>query len=102
MIRFWLTGTTAFAILLGAGMLSDARAADPAEAGRSGCAADARIDGSTADDARKKMNAAGYTQVTDLKKGCDNFWHGQAIKDGMPTGVLLAPDGRVQSEARGG
>ena len=66
------------------------------------CSAEAlaKIDGSTADDARRKMAAAGYTQITGLKKGCDNFWHGQAIKDGAPTGVVLAPDGRVQSEPR--
>lgn len=66
------------------------------------CEADtlAKIDGSTADDARRKMAAAGYTEITDLKKGCDNFWHGQAIKDGRLTGVVLAPDGEVRSEAR--
>lgn len=96
MTKFWLIGTVAFAIVLGGGIPSSAHAA---EVPPQGCAADAKIDGSTADDARKKMNAAGYTQVTELKKGCDNFWHGRAIKDGQPTGVLLSPDGRVQSEA---
>lgn len=66
------------------------------------CEADAlaKIDRSTADDARRKIAAAGYTRITGLKKGCDNFWHAQAVKDGAPTGVLLAPDGRVQAEAR--
>lgn len=98
MIKFWLTGTAAFAIVLGSGFLASVGAADAAEQPQLRCAADAKIDGSTADDARKKMNAAGYTQITDLKKGCDNFWHGRAIKDGAATGVLLAPDGRVQSE----
>lgn len=58
----------------------------------------AKIDGSTAADARKAMTAAGYTQIADLKKGCDNYWHARAAKNGRPTGVLLAPDGQVRPE----
>jgi hypothetical protein len=60
-----------------------------------GCEAGDRIDGSTADTARKKMETAGYRQVRDLKKGCDNSWHGTAVKDGAESRVLLTPQGQV-------
>ena len=98
MTKLWLTG--AFAIAFTSGILPLVGIAHADDMPAIGCGADAKIDNSTAADARKKMSAAGYTQITSLKKGCDNFWHGRAIKDGSPTGVLLAPDGRVQSEGR--
>lgn len=62
------------------------------------CSPNDRIDGSTADQARRKIEAAGYEQVRDLKKGCDNFWHGQATKDGAAVNVVLSPDGKVMTE----
>ncbi len=70
-------------------------AAGPAGAG---CAPGDRIDGSTADDAKRQMEAAGYEQIADLKKGCDNYWHGRALKDGAPVGVVLSPQGEVMTE----
>jgi len=62
------------------------------------CEAGDKIDGSNAAQARKKMNAAGYSHVRELNKGCDNAWHGVAMKDGVPTHVSLSPGGFVQSE----
>jgi hypothetical protein len=62
------------------------------------CSASDKIDGSTADSARRKMTAAGYRQVRDLKKGCDNYWHGKAVKDGGATNVVLSPRGDVMPE----
>lgn len=62
------------------------------------CSAGDRIDGTTADYAKGKLEAAGYAQVRDLTKGCDNFWHGRAIKDGVDVNVLLTPDGEVMQE----
>lgn len=62
------------------------------------CEAGDRIDGSTADDARKKMERAGFHQVRDLMKGCDNFWHGTAVKDGSETHVAVTPQGQVLRE----
>lgn len=64
----------------------------------SGCDAGDRIDASTAAATTKKMESAGFRQVRDLKKGCDNFWHGVALKDGSETHVLLTPQGQVTSE----
>ena len=67
-------------------------AAGPAWAG---CYANHKIDGSTASDARQKIEAAGYEQVRDLRKGCDNYWHGTARKDGAVVNVVLSPQGDV-------
>ena len=62
------------------------------------CAATDKIDGSTANDARKKMEGAGFTDVTQLYKGCDNVWHGQARANGNPVNVMVGPDGVVRQE----
>ena len=70
-------------------------AAGPAWAG---CAAGDKIDGTTADQARHKIVAAGYTEVTDLKKGCYNYWHALAMKDGASVGVVVSPTGEVMTE----
>ena len=70
-------------------------AAGPAWAG---CSSSDRIDGSTADQAKHKMEAAGYSNVTGLQKGCDNYWHAVAMKDGASVGVVLSPAGEVMTE----
>lgn len=63
-----------------------------------GCDPGDRIDGTTIDSAREKLNKAGFTQVTQLKKACDNFWHSRAMKDGKPVNVLLTPTGQAMIE----
>jgi hypothetical protein len=63
-----------------------------------GCHFGEKIDGTTADDAAKFAQAAGYTSVTGLKKSCDNNWHGQAMLNGAPVNVMITPDGRVVQE----
>ena len=63
-----------------------------------GCHFGEVIDGSTADDARRKIEAAGYTDVHGLKKSCDNNWHGPAMLNGAPVNVMIRPDGRVVQE----
>jgi len=80
----WKAGVFAFATLL--------MAAGPAAAA---CSPNDRIDGSTAADARRQIEAAGYEQVRDLRKGCDNYWHGSARKDGAAVNVVLSPQGDV-------
>lgn len=72
-----------------------ALAAGPAWAG---CSAGDRIDGSTADQAKHKIEAAGYSNVSGLQKGCDNYWHAVAMKDGASVGVVLSPKGEVMTE----
>lgn len=63
------------------------------------CDAGDRIDGTTAAQTKKKIEAAGYKQVRDLTKGCDNYWHAAVIgKDGMPGNVVVTPEGQVKPE----
>lgn len=62
------------------------------------CMAGDRVDGTTADQARRKMEAAGFRGVNDLRKGCDNMWHGVALQNGEQTRVVLTPDGQVMKE----
>jgi hypothetical protein len=63
-----------------------------------GCHFGESIDGTTADDAVRHAQAAGYTSVSGLKKSCDNNWHGQAMLNGAPVNVMITPDGRVVQE----
>lgn len=70
----------------------------PAETAQPGCHYGEVIDSTTADDAKRRIEAAGYTNITRLKKSCDNFWHGRATLNGMETNVLVTPDGRVRPE----
>jgi len=64
-----------------------------------GCEPGERVDASTADDARKKMMAAGYQNLHDFKKGCDSVWHAQGTKDGKTVNVVLLPTGHVMEES---
>lgn len=68
----------------------------PARIQLAACEAGDRVDGTTAAETRKKIEAAGYRQVRDLVKGCDNFWHASAVsKDGVQGNVLVTPTGEV-------
>jgi hypothetical protein len=62
------------------------------------CDPGTKIDKTTANDARAKITKAGYSKVRDLKKGCDNYWHGIATKDGQDTRVVVSPSGEVMTE----
>jgi hypothetical protein len=98
MTKYWLAGTAAVSILSGVMSLEVANTAYAADLPPILCGASDKIDGSIAADAQRRMNAAGYQQVSELKKGCDNFWHGVAVKEGVPTHVSLSPAGLVRSE----
>ncbi|HEV8391847.1 MAG TPA: hypothetical protein VGQ35_18490 [Dongiaceae bacterium] len=63
-----------------------------------GCHFGEKIDGTTADEARKYAQAAGYSSVSGLKKSCDNNWHGQATLNGTAVNVMITPQGRVVQE----
>jgi hypothetical protein len=64
----------------------------------SGCVAGEKIDGSSAAGATAKMQRAGFQKVHELKKGCDNYWHGVAMKGGVESHVRLTPQGEVTRE----
>ncbi|HYC12642.1 MAG TPA: hypothetical protein VEC75_00235 [Stellaceae bacterium] len=62
------------------------------------CMSGERIDASTANDALRRFTAAGYPSVHALRKGCDNYWHGVAERNGAEVNVVLAPSGNVMQE----
>ncbi|HYC14279.1 MAG TPA: hypothetical protein VEC75_08510 [Stellaceae bacterium] len=62
------------------------------------CMSGDRIDASTANDALRRFSAAGYQRVRDLRKGCDNYWHGVTEQNGAEVHVVLAPSGNVMQE----
>ncbi len=56
------------------------------------------IDASTIATARQKFESAGYGQLHDFMKGCDNYWHAHGMKNGSPVNVVLSPKGDVMTE----
>lgn len=56
------------------------------------------IDGSTAEQAITQFQAAGYSDVKILEKGCDNYWHATGTKGGQGGNIVLSPDGMVMPE----
>ena len=48
--------------------------------------------------ASRRIAAAGFTQVTGLKKDNQGIWRGQAQKDGSPTAVSLDYQGNVTGQ----
>jgi hypothetical protein len=56
------------------------------------------IDSSTLRQAQLKMEHAGYADVHGLTKGCDNFWHAVATRDGKQDEIVLSPQGDVMLE----
>ena len=77
---------------------ADAQEATTSSQPGNNCAATDKIDASTAEQAKAKLEAAGYTNITGLEKGCDNVWHAQATNGGNPVNVMVAPDGSVNQE----
>jgi len=94
-------GLTLLAATLGCATLAGlpAKAQASATLALADCEVGAKIDGTTAEQVKKRIEAAGYTDVRDLKKGCDNVWHGSAVnKDGVQGNVLVTPQGQVLPE----
>jgi len=86
-----LTATFLVAVLVGGPSLYGKSA-------QAACDPGTRIDGSTAETARKKFQSAGFRQVRDLKKGCDSHWHAVVVKDGNQMRVVLTPAGEIMPE----
>jgi hypothetical protein len=62
------------------------------------CAPDERIDGRTAEMAKRQIEGAGYGNVQMEHKGCDNVWHGFATRGGVSGRVAVSPSGEVMPE----
>ena len=52
----------------------------------------------TESEARSRIEASGYTNVTDLKKDSQSIWRGNAMKDGKPASISLDFQGHVVTE----
>jgi hypothetical protein len=49
----------------------------------------------TEDQARKRFEDNGYTQVSDLRKDDQSIWHAKAMKSGKAVGVTLDYQGNI-------
>ncbi len=65
---------------------------------RTGAAPVAGRNSFTMAQANSRITAAGFTQVTGLKKDRQGIWRGQAQKDGAPTAVSLDYQGNVTGQ----
>jgi len=90
-----MSGALALASALSILAISGTFVTSPAVAA---CMAGDRVDGTTASDASRRFASAGFPGVRDLKKGCDNYWHGIANHNGQQVRVVLSPAGSVQQE----
>jgi peptidase YpeB-like protein len=91
--KILIAGAAAAAILAGIPVLPAS-----AQQMRNNCAPEDKIDASTMAQAKQKLEAAGYTQIHDLRKGCDNYWHAEAMKGGQTAFVALSPQGQALPE----
>jgi hypothetical protein len=56
------------------------------------------LDKTTVEQIRDRLIKAGFKDPTQLRKGCDNTWHGAAVKDGQQINVAVTPDGHIVQE----
>jgi hypothetical protein len=62
------------------------------------CWASDPVNGTTADQAARAFQQAGYSQVQVYEKGCDSAWHAHAMLNGTPVNVVWNSEGQVLTE----
>ena len=62
------------------------------------CSPNDPVNGTTATDAMRAMERAGYSQVQVYAKGCDSAWHAHAIQNDIPVNVVWNREGQVLTE----
>lgn len=62
------------------------------------CDASDKINKTTVEETRALLTKAGYKNVHNWRKGCDNTWHVTATQDGAEVTVAVLPDGHVVRE----
>jgi hypothetical protein len=62
------------------------------------CETSEKVDKTTVEETRKRLEQAGYKNIRNWRKGCDNAWHATAIKNGTAVNVAVLPDGHVVKE----
>ena len=55
-------------------------------------------EGTTRIEATERILAYGYSEISQLSKGCDDVWHAVAFAEGDPVNVLVTPQGDVVAE----
>lgn len=95
-----MTRTLSLAVLLAALIALGGRS-EPSFVSQAWAACDPgdKLDKTTVDETRQKLQKAGYKSIHDLRKGCDNTWHAKATKDGTESSVAVLADGTVVKEA---
>jgi len=87
------------AMLAASLMIASALVAPPSfTAAQATCEPGERLDNTTAEQAKKRAESAGFTQVRMVRKGCDNTWHGTAMKGGTPVNLAVNAAGEVNQE----
>jgi hypothetical protein len=62
------------------------------------CDPGTHIDKTTVEQIRDRLIKAGYKNPLHLRKGCDNAWHGTALKSGTQVDVAVTADGHIVEE----
>ena len=87
------------AVLAASLLIAPALLAPPSlTAAQAACEPGDRIDNTTAQQAQKRAQTAGYTNVKMDRKGCDNVWHGIGMKGGASVRIAVSPSGEVNQE----
>jgi hypothetical protein len=87
------------AILASSAALSAAQLRLPLIASaQASCEPGTHIDKTTVEEIRDKLIKAGYKNPLHLRKGCDNAWHGTAIRSGTEIKVAVTTDGHIVHE----
>ncbi len=55
-------------------------------------------DGTTRTEAAERIVAYGYSDISELSKGCGNTWHAVAFAEGDPVNVVVTAQGAVLPE----
>ena len=75
----------------------DALSAQPGPERERACRSD-DTGGTTRLEATERILAHGYSEISQLSKGCDDVWHAVAFAEGDPVNVLVTPRGDVLTE----
>jgi predicted lipoprotein with Yx(FWY)xxD motif len=62
------------------------------------CSPSDPVNGTTAADATRAMEGAGYTQIQVYAEGCDSAWHAHAMQNGMAVDIVWNSEGQVIAE----
>jgi hypothetical protein len=86
------------AVLAVAPVLAQQAPVEKPQPGREAVPPGAKPGNFTADEARQKIEAAGWHDVAELRNGHGEVWHALATKGGLRVRVVLLPNGRVAPE----